>query len=184
MTTTNKIESFLQKSKKWKDEMTILRSIVLGYDLVEEFKWNQPCYTFDGSNLIIISGFKDYCLLGFFNGAIIHDKFKLLQSPGQNSQFMRQLRFTSVDEIEQKEDMIKHYIQESISLAKSGQKVEIDKTKELQFPEELLTKFEKDPSFKNAFDNLTPGRQRAYNIFFTTAKQAQTRISRIEKIYQ
>lgn len=87
----------------------------------------------------------------------------------------------SVDEIKDKEDIIKYYITESISLAKSGQKVEIDKTKELQFPEELLTKFEKDPSFKKAFESLTPGRQRAYNIFFTAAKQAQKKISRIEK---
>ncbi|PZP40528.1 MAG: hypothetical protein DI598_19295 [Pseudopedobacter saltans] len=181
MNTNSNVDDFIQKLKRWKNEIILLREIVSQYNLNEDYKWKQPCYTFNEHNVFIISSFKEYCLLGFFNGVLLEDKFDLLHKPGENSQTMRQLRFTSSDEIHSKEKEIGFYIKATIHIAQSGKKVEIPKNTEQDFPIELLQKFEQEPAFKKAFEALTPGRQRAYNIFFSQAKQSETKIARIAK---
>jgi len=180
-TTNPQVDDFLQKAKKWQDEMTLLRTIVLESGLEEDFKWRQPCYTLDGKNIVIVSGFKEYCLLGFFKGALLKDEHQLFETPGENTQSMRQLRFTSVDDIQQKKSIIRDYVREMINAEKAGLKVELKKSTELEFSEELKAKFQQDPTFQKAFEALTPGRRRAYNMFFSAAKQSKTRESRIEK---
>lgn len=177
----SQVDDFLQKAKKWQTEMAFLRSIVLETPLVETIKWYQPCYTFNDSNVAIIGGFKEYCLLGFFKGALLKDPKKLLIQPTENMQAVRQLRFTNTAEIKKLKSTIKQYLLEAIAVEKSGLKVDMTKSREYDLPEELETFFAQDADFKKAFQALTPGRQRAYVLFFSGAKQSATRISRIQK---
>jgi uncharacterized protein YdeI (YjbR/CyaY-like superfamily) len=183
--TTNKmspkVNEFLCNELKWKEEFQKLRSIVLDCGLTEELKWRLPCYMYENSNIVIIQGFKEYCALMFFKGVLLKDPNDVLVSPGKNSQAQRQIRFTNVQEIEQLEPIIKAYISEAIEVEKAGVKVSLKKTEEYTFPEELQKKFEEMPSLKSAFETLTPGRQRAYILYFSKAKQSKTRESRIEK---
>lgn len=176
------VDAFFLKAKKWKAEMEALRAIVLETPLKEELKWYQPCYTQDGKNVVIIGGFKEYCLLGFFKGALLKDPKSILIQPTVNMQSVRQLRFTTVAEIQKLRPTIKKYLEDAIQVEKSGAKLEAKKhPRDLQFPEELLLQFNANPDLKKAFEALTPGRQRGYNLFFSGAKQSQTRTSRIEK---
>lgn len=179
--TDPRVDAFFQKAKKWRAEMEQLRSIVLACGLTEELKWYQPCYTYQGNNVAIISSFKDHCLLGFFKGALLKDEKGILSKPGENTQSARQARFTSKAEITQLRSTLKSYIKESIANEKAGLKVQFKKITEHAVPEELQQKFKKDPSFQTAFQALTPGRQRAYLLHFSAAKQSQTRMARIEK---
>lgn len=178
------VDAFIHKAKKWQDELVELRAVVLSCDLNEDFKWGVPCYTFQKSNVILISGFKEYCVLSFVKGALLKDSNGILIQQTENSQSVRILRFTSVEEIKQKQALLKSYIFEAIEAEKAGLKVILKSNSELVFPEELVLKFKEDEQFKNAFQALTPGRQRAYNLFFSAPKQASTRDTRIEKYHQ
>jgi uncharacterized protein YdeI (YjbR/CyaY-like superfamily) len=175
------IDELIRNSKSWRSEMEALRQILLNCGLTEEYKWRQACYTHQAKNIAIIGAFKDYCGLAFFKGVLLMDEEKLLVSAGENSQSSRLLKFTGVNQIHSIEATIKAYIFEAIEVEKAGLKVEFKKSKNLDFPEELTEKMEKEPVFKAAFESLTPGRQRAYNLFFSGAKQSATRVTRIEK---
>jgi uncharacterized protein YdeI (YjbR/CyaY-like superfamily) len=175
------INEFVSRQKKWGQEVQKLREIALGCELNESLKWKTPCFDFNESNVALIGCFKEYCSLSFFKGVLLSDSENLLVSPGANSQSVRYLKFSSLEEIITLESVIKHYLFEAIEIEKLGLKVELKKSTEIVFVEELAEKMKKDNEFESAFLNLTPGRQRGYNLFFEGAKQSQTRISRIEK---
>lgn len=178
------VDIYLSKAKKWQEELEKLRMIVLDCQLTEELKWGKPCYSFQKSNIIIIIGFKEYCALLFFKGALLSDANGILVKAGENSQAGRQIRFTNIREIVEMETTLKAYIYEAIEVEKAGLKVNLIKNTELIFPEELQYKLDEIPALKTAFEALTPGRQRAYNIYFSQPKQSKTRESRVEKCIQ
>ena len=173
------VDEFIQSADKWAAEMAFLRRILLDCLLIETYKWRTPVYRMGTKNLIAISSLKDHCALNFFTGALLQDEDKLLIKPGEHTQLGRWMKFSSVEEILAKEDLIKAYILEAIEVEKLGLKME--KPAEIPHPEELTAIFDKKPLLKTAFDKLTPGRQRAYLRFFTDGKQSETRTSRIEK---
>ncbi|MBA9042321.1 uncharacterized protein YdeI (YjbR/CyaY-like superfamily) [Bacillus aryabhattai] len=179
-----RVDEFLSKAKKWKEEYETLRNIVLDCELTEEFKWMNPCYTFEKKNIVLIHGFKEYCALLFPKGALLQDSHGVLIQQTENVQGARQIRFTNVQEIVEKEAILKAYIYEAIEVEKAGLKVKVKKPEELIIPEELQHKFDEIPALKTAFEALTPGRQRAYILYFSTAKQSKTRESRVEKCMQ
>ncbi len=176
-----KVDFVFTKEKKWKEEFANLRMIILDCGLTEELKWGQPCYTLDKKNIVLIHGFKEYCALLFFKGALMKDPKKILIQQSENVQAARQIRFTSVDEILKLEKTLKSYVKEAITIEQSGAKVELKQTKEYPVPAELEKKMKAMPALKKAFTALTPGRQRGYLLFFSQAKQAATREARIEK---
>ncbi|MCB9426065.1 MAG: YdeI/OmpD-associated family protein [Flavobacteriales bacterium] len=164
----------------WTQELELLREIVLQSGLQETCKWGVPCYTYNDKNVVMISAFKNYCCISFFKGALLQDTYQLLTQPGPNSQAVRLFQFTKLKEIQVIQNHIEAYIQEAIEIEKAG--LEIPFKKELEpLPEELVQKFEEDPSLKSAFESLTPGRQRGFLLHFSQPKQSATRISRIEK---
>lgn len=168
------------KAVRFNKELNVLRNIVLKEKLSEEFKWSQPCYTYEGANICIVSAYRDFVVVAFFKGALLKDTNKILVAPGKNSQASRQLRFTSVEEIVQHEDIIRAYLNEAILLEKKGAKIEFKNELE-PIPDELQTIFKSNPDFRKAFFSLTKGRQRGYVLYFSQAKQSQTRINRIKK---
>ena len=176
-----KVDEFLDKAPKWQLEMKKLRMIVLDCMLTEEFKWKQPCYTFNNSNVLIIGGFKDYCLISFLKGSLLKDDNGLLIKPGEHSQSGRYMKFTNTHEIETIESILKAYIFEAIEVEKTGVKVNFKPVSDYGIPEELTTIFNENSAFKLAFEALTPGRQKAYILHFSALKQSKTRVSRIEK---
>jgi uncharacterized protein YdeI (YjbR/CyaY-like superfamily) len=176
-----KVDAFLLNVKKWRDELTILRSIVLDSGLSEELKWGVPCYVHEKANVIIIGGFKDYFALMFFKGALMEDPQDLLRKPGENTQSGRQIRLTSIEEMLDLEEVLKAYIQNAIAVEKAGLKVVEKKTEEYPVPPELEESFAANSDLQHAFYGLTPGRQRAYLLHFAEAKQSATRKARIEK---
>jgi uncharacterized protein YdeI (YjbR/CyaY-like superfamily) len=185
MTTTNpKVDFFFSKAKKWKEEFERLRAIVLDCGLSEELKWGKPCYTFQKSNIVLIHGFKDYCALLFFKGALLKDAKGILVQQTENVQAARQVRFTNVREIVKMEPVLKAYIKEAIEVERAGLNVTYKKTSEFKVPEEFQNKLDEIPALKAAFDALTPGRQRGYLFYFSQAKQSKTRESRVEKCMQ
>lgn len=177
----SKVAQFLSKATKWQDEMTLLREIVMECHLEEDFKWKHPCYTLNNANIVLIHGFKDYCALLFFKGVLMKDKKGILIQQTENVQDRRQLRFKNTTEIQNLESTIKEYIQEAIAIEKAGLKVVLKTTAEYNMPEEFQMVLEEMPELKMAFYSLTPGRQKAYLLYFSAAKQAKTRESRIEK---
>ena len=179
-----KVDEFINKAKKWQEELKELRRIILDCQLTEELKWGQPCYTFQGKNIVIISGFKEYCALSFFKGALLKDANGILSKPGENTQAARLIRFTNVREIVEMEPILKAYLNEAIEVEKAGLKVDFKKTTDFIIPEEFQKKLDEIPALKTAFDALTPGRQRAYILYFSAAKQSKTRASRVEKYMQ
>ncbi|WP_088549693.1 YdeI/OmpD-associated family protein [Paenibacillus aquistagni] len=179
--TNPKVDGFLRKAKKWKEEFEKLRAIVLDCGLTEDFKWMHPCYTFDNKNIVIIHGFKDYCALLFHKGALLQDPHGILIQQTENVQAARQIRFTHAQEIADMETILKDYILAAIEIEKAGLEVELKKTTEYAIPEELQHKFNELAGLKSAFEALTPGRQRAYLLHFSQPKQSKTRVSRIEK---
>ncbi|SET51726.1 Uncharacterized conserved protein YdeI, YjbR/CyaY-like superfamily, DUF1801 family [Salinibacillus kushneri] len=179
-----KIDEYISKVEKWPEEIDKLRMILLDCGLTEELKWRKPCYTFEKSNIVIIQGFKEYCALMFFKGVLLKDTKDILIKPGENSQAQRQIRFTNVQEIVEMETILKTYINEAIEVEKAGLEVNYKQTSEFIIPEELQNKFDEIPALKTAFEALTPGRQRAYVLYFSKAKQSKTRVSRIEKYTQ
>jgi uncharacterized protein YdeI (YjbR/CyaY-like superfamily) len=178
-----KVDIFLRKAKKWREESEKLRMILLDCPLAEELKWGEPCYTFQGKNIVLIGGFKEYCTLLFFKGALLNDTHGILVAPGK-TQAARQIRFTSLREIVAMERILKTYIHEAIEVEKAGLKVELKKHSDYIFPEELQKKLDEIPALKTAFEALTPGRQRAYMFHISAPKQSKTRESRVEKFMQ
>lgn len=179
-----KVDEFIRREEKWQEEFKKLRMIVLDCGLTEELKWGNPCYLFEGTNVVLIHGFKDYCALLFIKGSLLHDTQGLLVQQTENVQAGRQIRFTNVQEIVEMETILKEYIHEAIEVEKAGLKVDYKKNIEFSIPEELQHKFDEIPDLKTAFEALTPGRQRAYVLYFSQPKQSKTRESRIEKSMQ
>ncbi|MHB8579438.1 MAG: YdeI/OmpD-associated family protein [Ignavibacteriaceae bacterium] len=185
-----KVDFFFNKAKKWQKEFEKLRMIILDCGLNEELKWGQPCYTFPASpdkqesNVVLIHGFKEYCAILFFKGALLNDAKGILIQQTENVQAARQIRFTNVREIVKIETILKSYIYEAIEVEKAGLKVSLKKTSEFKIPEEFQSKLDKSTALKTAFEALTPGRQRAYIFYFSQPKQSKTRESRVEKYMQ
>jgi uncharacterized protein YdeI (YjbR/CyaY-like superfamily) len=176
-----KVDLFLAKAKNWQAEMTLLREVILECELNEDYKWMHPCYTYQGSNIVLIHGFKNYFALLFFKGALINDKQGILIRQTENVQDRRQIRFSNPNEIVNLKSVIKDYIKEAIEIEKAGLKVAFKKTADFNMPEEFDLRLEMDKKLKTAFEGLTPGRQRGYLLYFSSAKQSKTRESRIEK---
>lgn len=175
------VDTILDKAKNWQKEQKLLRKYVLESKLTEEVKWYQPCYTYNGKNVVILGAFKEYCVLSFFKGVLMNDPDDVLIQPTENMQAGRQLRFTSKEEIEDQKAIIQKYLEEAVRVEKEGLKVEYKNTSEFEMPEELEEKLNVDPEFKEAFEALTPGRQRGYILHFSGAKQSKTRMDRIER---
>jgi len=174
-----KVDFFFRKAKKWKEEFETLRTIILDCGLTEELKWGKPCYTFQKSNIVVIQGFKEYCALMFFKGALLKDAHGVLSRIGEHTQAGRQIRFTNVPEIVEMEIILKAYIHEAIEVEKAGLKVKLRKTSDFKIPEEFQNSLDANPALKTAFAALTPGRQRAYLFYFSAPKQSKTRESRV-----
>jgi len=166
---------------RWQEELGLLREIMLKSDLLEEIKWSVPCYTFDGKNIAIVAAFKEYCSLSFFKGAGLIDPDGILEKAGENSQASRLIRFTSANQIKNRRSSIVALVQAAIELERLGYKAPSVQPTQLPWPDELLDAFERDSQLREAFEALTPGRQRGYLLFFAAAKQSKTRLDRIEK---
>jgi uncharacterized protein YdeI (YjbR/CyaY-like superfamily) len=178
------VDFYFKKANKWSKEFERLRTLVLDCGLVEELKWGCPCYTFEKNNIVLIHSFKEYCALLFFKGALLKDAHNILIQQTENVQAARQVRFTNIEEIEKLESKLKKYIYEAIEVERAGLKVDLKKSVALKFPEEFQTKLDKNPALRTAFTALTPGRQRAYNLYFSAPKQSKTKVARIEKCMQ
>lgn len=176
-----KVDWYFNKAEKWQKEIEKLRMIVLDCDLIEELKWGCPCYTFQKKNIVLIHVFKEYCALLFFKGALLKDTHGILIQQTENVQAARQVRFTSVREIVKLEKILKAYIYEAVEVEEAGLKVSFKKTSDFEIPDEFQNKLDEIPGLKTAFDSLTPGRQRAYIFYFSSAKQSKTREARVEK---
>ena len=176
-----KVDVFLSNAGKWQQEYELLRKIIQSSQLIEEFKWGKPCYTFEGKNVVLMHGFKEYSALLFMKGALLKDARGIMISQTENTQATRQIRFTSVQEIEELEPVLKACINEAIIVEKAGLKVNFKKTEDFGVPTELQHKLDVIPGLKDAFYALTPGRQRGYLLYFSAAKQSKTRDARIEK---
>jgi len=176
------VDGYLKGLDKWQEELSKLRELALDCDLSEQLKWGHPCYSFQKKNVVIISGLKDYCALSFFNGALLKDPHGILVKPGENTRAGRLVRFTGVGEIAEKKAILKAYILEAIALEKAGLKVNLKEGAELEMPVELEKQLDGSPALREAFEGLTPGRQRAYLLHVSGAKQSKTREARIEKI--
>ncbi|MET3036562.1 YdeI/OmpD-associated family protein [Chryseobacterium sp. NRRL B-14859] len=176
-----KVNFFFENARQWKEEFEQLRTIALSTELVEDLKWGCPCYTYEGKNIFLIHGFKEYCALLFFKGALIKDPEHILIQQTGNVQAARQIRFTNLQQIVDLEKVLQAYMFEAVEIEESGVKVEMKKTKEFEMPEEFQHKLDTDSVLKEAFETLTPGRQRAYLLYFSSAKQSKTRVARIEK---
>jgi uncharacterized protein YdeI (YjbR/CyaY-like superfamily) len=175
------VDFFFRKAKRWQAEFKKLRTIMLACGLTEELKWGVPCYTVENSNIVLMHGFKDYCALLFVKGALLQDAAGILIQQTANVQAARQVRFSSVREIVELESTLKAYVQEAIAVEHAGLNVNYKKTTEFSMPEEFINKLEEAPGLQDAFEALTPGRQRAYLLYFSAPKQSKTRVARIEK---
>ena len=176
-----KVDFYFSKEKKWQEEIERLRVIVLSSGLTEELKWGCPCYTYQNSNIVLIHVFKDYCALLFFKGTLLNDPNGILVQQTKNVQSGRQIRFTNALQIVEQEAVLKSYIHQAIEVEKAGLKVDFKTHTELVFPAEFQQKLDHIPALKTAFEALTPGRQRGYHLYFTSAKQSKTREARVEK---
>jgi uncharacterized protein YdeI (YjbR/CyaY-like superfamily) len=182
MTMNSEVDAYVERSERWPDEIEALRPVLTGSGLDEEIKWAKPCYTHDGRNIAIVQEMRDFLALMFFKGALLADPHGLLEDQGPNSRSARRIRITSVDDVVQLADMIDDYVREAVEVERSGQSVE--PSTELGLIEELRTRLVADPALRAAFDGLTPGRQREYNLYVSGAKQSSTRSARIEKNVQ
>ena len=179
-----KVDFYFSKATKWQEEINKLRMIVLDCGLTEELKWGVPCYTLEESNIVLIHMFKEYCALLFFKGALLRDSNRILVQQTKNVQSARQIRFTNVREIGEMKAIVQAYIHEAIEAEKAGLKVTLKRTSEFTLPKEFQKSLDKLPALRTAFKALTPGRQRAYLLYFSTPKQSKTREARIEKCKQ
>ena len=176
-----KVDQYLSRLKSWKAETETLRSIILDCGLTEELKWMHPCYTYEGSNIVLIHGFKEYCAVLFFKGVLLNDPDGILVQQTENVQGARQVRFKSLAEVNAVAKSLKAYIYEAIEVERAGLKVPLKKTADFPVTAEFQEKLTKEPGLKKAFKSLTAGRQRAYLLHFSTPKQSKTREARIEK---
>ncbi len=176
-----KVTTVLAKAQNWREEFAALRTIALSSGLAEDLKWGQACYALDGANVFLIHGFKTYCALLFMKGALLKDDGGLLVQQTENVQSARQIRFSSLGEIKQLEPRLKAIIKAAIAIEKSGAKVAFKTAAEFKVPEEFQVKLDKSTKLKKAFEALTPGRQKGYLLFFSSAKQSATRAARVEK---
>lgn len=179
--TNPKVDAYLKRNARWQAEMTALRALLLDCPLVEDLKWGVPCYTLDGKNVVLIHAFKEYCALLFHKGALMKDPDGVLIQQTENVQSARQIRFTSLEETQRMQNLVKSYVHEAIDVEKAGLKVIHKSVAEFAMPDEFRSALSEDDTLKSAFDALTPGRQRAYLLHFSSAKQSVTRQSRIEK---
>jgi uncharacterized protein YdeI (YjbR/CyaY-like superfamily) len=179
-----KVDFYFRKAEKWQEEFEKLRMIILDCGLTEELKWGVPCYTFDKRNIVLIHVFKEYCALLFVKGALLNDANGILIQQTKNVQAARQIRFTNVRQIVKLKPILKAYIYEAIEVEKAGLKVNLKKTTEFKLPDEFQNKLDETPALKTAFHALTPGRQRAYLLYFSAPKQSKTRCARVEKSMQ
>ncbi len=179
--TNPKVDWYFKKPRKWKEEINILRDVILSRGLNEELKWGCPCYTLEGKNIMLIHVFKEYCAVLFFKGALLKDQENILIQQTKNVQSGRQMRFISLAEVKELKTVLKAYINEAITAERAGLKVEFKKTAEYDMPEEFQIRLDEDAALKKAFNELTPGRQRGYLLFFSAAKQSKTREARVEK---
>lgn len=175
------VDRFIDRAKSWKEEYIQLRAIILEMGLKEELKWGVPCYTLQEKNVLLIHGFKDYCAILFHKGVLLKDQNNLLIQQTKNVQAARQIRFKSLEEIIDQQELIKQYIFQAIEVEKAGLKVELKPTKAYETPIELQQEFDNSKQFQKAFYALSPGRQRGYLLYFSQAKQSKTRKDRIEK---
>jgi uncharacterized protein YdeI (YjbR/CyaY-like superfamily) len=176
-----KVDFYFKKPGRWQQEIAVLRQIVLDCHLAEELKWGCPCYVFEGSNIVLIHVFKEYCAVLFFKGALLKDPHHVLVQQTENVQSARQMRFTGIEEIRKREAVLKAYVYEAVEIDEAGLKVALKQTKDFSVPEEFQQQLDETPGLKAAFEALTPGRQRAYLFHFGQAKQSKTRASRVEK---
>ena len=176
-----KVDWYFEKNEKWQNETRKLRTIILDCGLTEELKWGCPCYTYESSNVVLIHVFKEYCAVLFFKGALLADPDGILVQQTENVQAARQVRFTNIKEVKERERILKTYIYEAIEVERAGLQVKLKKTKDFKIPEEFQTKLDKMPSLKKAFAALTPGRQRGYIFHFSQPKLSKTREARVEK---
>ena len=176
-----KVDAFFGEVKKWLPELEALRMICLDCGLTEELKWNIPCYTWNGKNIVGLNGLKEFCSIGFFKGVLLSDPYNILKKPGKLTHAGRYILFNNVGEIEELEPTLKAYIFEAIEVEKAGIKIEPVKASDYPIPKELQNKLDAFPALKAAFYALTPGRQRGYNLYFSQPKQSKTRETRIEK---
>jgi uncharacterized protein YdeI (YjbR/CyaY-like superfamily) len=176
-----KVDFFFEKDSPWQKEFQKLRTICLDCGLEEELKWGQPCYRYNDANIVLIHGFKEYCALLFFKGALLNDPQGILIQQTENVQSARQIRFTGTKEIVGQKASLKAYIYEAIEVEKAGLQVKLKKPSEFKMAEEFQKKLDKRPALEKAFHALTPGRQRAYLLHFSQPKQSKTREARVEK---
>jgi uncharacterized protein YdeI (YjbR/CyaY-like superfamily) len=176
-----KVDWYFEKNTKWQKEIEKMRVIALDCGLTEELKWGCPCYQYDKANIVLIHVFKEYCAFLFFKGVLLNDPQGILVQQTENVQSARQVRFTNLKEIQKLERTVKAYIYEAIEVERAGLKVKLKKTKEFKMPEEFKNKLDKNAALKKAFESLTPGRQRGYLLYFSSAKQAKTREERVKK---
>ncbi|MGJ8665770.1 MAG: YdeI/OmpD-associated family protein [Patiriisocius sp.] len=179
-----KVDSYIEKSDKLQAELKALQSIMLECGLTEDFKWRNPCYTFNDKNIIILGRLKESCILSFLKGVLLTDSKGILKPAGPNSRSAKIISFTNVDKIHTLKNTLRNYIFEAIEIERLGLKVNLQKEREIQYPEELQLVFKEKPLLKTAFENLTPGRQRGYILYFESAKQSKTRSARIKKYEQ
>jgi uncharacterized protein YdeI (YjbR/CyaY-like superfamily) len=177
----SEVSLYISNANNWQEEAACLRALLIECGLTEAFKWRAPCYMFQERNIVILHLFKEYCALGFFKGVLLHDTQGILSSPGENSQSVKMAKFTCVKDINKHKAILKAYIFEAIEIEKAGLKVELKQSKNLILAEEFQHKLDHHPALKKAFAALTPGRQRAYHLYFSAPKQSATRITRVEK---
>ncbi|MCC7349264.1 MAG: YdeI/OmpD-associated family protein [Phycisphaerales bacterium] len=182
MNTPNpKVDGYIRKNKKWQAELRLLRMILLDTPLIEQIKWRVPCYTFESGNVALLGAFKEYCVLSFVKGALLKDPDHVLVKPGENTRSVRVIRFTDAEQIRSRETLIKDYVDQAIELEMAGQKFDFQNSAPMAIPEELQIKLDRHPDLKVTFNLLTPGRRRAYLLYFSAAKQSKTRTARVEK---
>ena len=179
--TNPKVDAFMDRTTEWHDEIAALRQVILDCDLTEDFKWGWPCYSVDRKNVVLIHGFKDYCALLLFKGALMKDPEGILVQQTENVQAARQIRFSDLREIRRMDNILKQYIHQAVEIERAGLKVDFKKTAAFSVPEEFQARLDATPKLKAAFEALTPGRQRGYLLHFSSAKQPKTREARIEK---
>ena len=179
-----KVDWFFDKASNWQEEYKKLRAVCLDCGLTEELKWGCPCYTFEKKNIVLIHGFKEYCALLLFKGALVKDPKGILIQQTENVQSARQIRFTNVKEIVKLKSTLRKYLFNAVEVEEAGLKVEYKKTSDFSIPAEFQNRLDKKPALKKAFGALTPGRQRAYIFYFSSAKQSKTREARIDKYMQ
>ena len=179
--TNPKVDAFMDRTTEWHDEIAALRQVILDCDLTEDFKWGWPCYSVDRKNVVLIHGFKDYCALLLFKGALMKDPEGILVQQTENVQAARQIRFSDLREIRRMDNILKQYIHQAVEIERAGLKVDFKKTAAFSVPEEFQARLDASPKLKAAFEALTPGRQRGYLLHFSSAKQPKTREARIEK---